>query len=163
MHYKRWRNNGDPAVVARQATYRDAICSIAGCGRTARRNGMCDPHSKRVMANGDADATVPIRPHRNDLTPYERVMAASHDDPSGCRLFVGAKNSEGYGQVAAGRNRKMYAHRAVLEHHLGPSDLFALHSCDTPACVNIDHLRYGTATENVADMRRRGRAWWQQP
>ena len=33
-----------------------------------------------------------------------------------------------------------------------------MHSCDTPACINIDHLSAGTRDDNMADMARKGRA-----
>lgn len=36
--------------------------------------------------------------------------------------------------------------------------MLVLHSCDTPLCVNPDHLRVGTHVDNMADMKARGRA-----
>ncbi|MCY0957741.1 HNH endonuclease [Streptomyces sp. H27-H5] len=38
-----------------------------------------------------------------------------------------------------------------------PGNLHALHSCDTPSCVNPAHLRWGTNADNVKDRGRRGR------
>lgn len=35
--------------------------------------------------------------------------------------------------------------------------VFVLHHCDTPACVRFDHLFEGTAADNTADMRAKGR------
>ena len=71
-------------------------------------------------------------------------------------LFTGAL-SRGYGVVGTTPHRTAFAHRVVMAHHNGPSDLCVLHSCDNPACVEISHLRYGTRGDNAADKVERGR------
>jgi len=48
-------------------------------------------------------------------------------------------------------------HRIVCELAHGPSDLYALHRCDTRECCNPAHLRWGTASENTRDMMDRRR------
>jgi HNH endonuclease len=74
-------------------------------------------------------------------------------EPSGdCWLWTRAKNSKGYGIVRTyGRIRR--AHRVAHELRNGPvpDGLFVCHSCDTPGCINPDHLWTGTHKENVAD------------
>lgn len=84
---------------------------------------------------------------------------------SGCWLWTGGSlGSMGYGAFSpAGATFKVrgvvYAHRFAYEHFVGPvpAGLCVLHRCDTPPCVNPDHLFLGTQLENVRDMMAKGR------
>lgn len=79
---------------------------------------------------------------------------------SGCFLWLGAVFKNGYGQAYAdGKNS--YAHRVSWEFYRGPipDGLHVLHRCDTPSCVNPDHLFLGTHQENMADRDRKGRCY----
>lgn len=79
-----------------------------------------------------------------------------------CWLWRGGKAGAGYGIFRLSRpvRRQAYAHRLAMERKIG-RDLFGkeyvLHSCDTPACVNPDHLRLGDQFDNMADSLARGR------
>lgn len=81
---------------------------------------------------------------------------------SGCWLWMAGTSLAGYGQISsseATRRKEVYAHRLSWEIHCGPipEKLFVLHSCDTPLCVNPDHLFLGTHRDNMQDALRKGR------
>lgn len=75
-----------------------------------------------------------------------------------CILWDGATYPTGYGRLyREGRTR--YAHRDAYERAHGPipRGMVVMHTCDTPACVNPDHLKLGTQADNLADMYAKGR------
>ena len=84
---------------------------------------------------------------------------------SPCDLWEGNTVTRGYGVVhiatVAGKRLDIRAHRLVWLQEHGYTDLSILHSCDNPPCVNLDHLRAGTQTDNMQDMAAKGR-WGNQ-
>lgn len=88
----------------------------------------------------------------------------------GCWLWTAGTFSYGYGQFrvhpAPAPNDK--AHRVAYELVYGPipDGLYALHRCDTPACVKVtgdpseDHIFLGTNEDNIRDMLAKGRGRW---
>ncbi len=80
---------------------------------------------------------------------------------SSCWIWKGGKNEKGYGTFFVQSYKAcVKAHRFSYEILIGkiPSGMCVLHRCDTPSCVNPDHLFIGTQQDNLADMRAKGRA-----
>ncbi len=93
-----------------------------------------------------------------DRAIIARIAARCERRDDGCLIWTGAKLPKGYGQIRIARQTKQ-VHRVMWEGHHGaiPPGMFVLHSCDTPACCEITHLRVGSAAENSADMVAKGR------
>ena len=79
----------------------------------------------------------------------------------GCHLWTAAVNKSGYGKFATNDNRWALAHRVAYERAYGkiPEGFLICHKCDTPSCVNPEHLFVGTHVDNSQDreMKSRGR------
>lgn len=83
----------------------------------------------------------------------EKFMEKISPEPnSGCWLWVGAVMNTGYGSFYMGKT--VLAHRASYRFFCEeiPEGLHVLHKCDTPLCVNPDHLFLGTDLDNKRDM-----------
>lgn len=79
---------------------------------------------------------------------------------SGCWLWTAALSQNGYGKLSVRAGRPGFAHRISWELHRGekvPSGAFVCHRCDTPGCVNPDHLFVGSPKDNTQDAIKKGR------
>jgi len=77
---------------------------------------------------------------------------------SGCWLWLGSCDDKGYGKgFSCQRRYKAHRHSWTLYRGEIPLGLCVLHKCDTPACVNPDHLFLGTRTDNSVDKVRKAR------
>lgn len=76
-----------------------------------------------------------------------------------CIVWTGAKAGRGYG-VKLHNGRMEYVHRIAAEATFGPipKGMVVMHKCDNPACHNPNHLEVGTQSQNMADMRAKGRS-----
>lgn len=77
---------------------------------------------------------------------------------AGCWLWTGSVDKDGYGTIRRVNAGHLKAHRESYRFHVrDPGDLCVLHHCDTPCCINPDHLYLGTQADNGRDKRVRQR------
>lgn len=91
------------------------------------------------------------------------VQVDQSGGPDACWPWLGYRSPLGYGKFHVKREGKWVTRLAThvaweLTHGPLPPGTPHLHQCDNPPCVNPAHVRPGTQAENVADMRRKGRA-----
>jgi hypothetical protein len=81
--------------------------------------------------------------------------------PTKCWIWQGALFDDGYGVCHWHNGNQIHqrAHRVSWMFHNGEitDDLCVLHHCDTPVCINPDHLYVGTPQDNMDDKMARGR------
>lgn len=80
------------------------------------------------------------------------------DTETGCLLWQGPYVTRGYGAIYV-IGKQWMTHRLAWELGKGPIPHrgHVLHRCDTPACVNLEHLFIGDHQTNMADMVKKGR------
>jgi len=106
----------------------------------------------------------PILPYLEGKHGALRIMRFwSHVDmrgPHECWEWQASLHTSGYGRFKIASYRTMMANRVALVIHTEqePSGMMALHHCDNPKCCNPHHLYWGTASDNMQDRARRGRA-----
>lgn len=73
------------------------------------------------------------------------------DSHTGCWLWKGANNGR-YG-IATITQQKRYMHRLSYELFIGPipKGQCVCHKCDTPRCINPEHLFLGSLSDNRMD------------
>jgi hypothetical protein len=84
---------------------------------------------------------------------FYQICDCIEPDKYGCLHYPGATRGFHHSVWVEGRRRK--PHRLALERKLGRPirpGFGALHTCDYPPCVNMDHLYEGTQKDNVRDM-----------
>lgn len=128
-------------------------CIIDDCPNPARSRKMCEKHYRRWHKWGDPLVLKP--PHK--VTRYRPVLIrfwekVDKNGPNGCWLWlggIGSRTNGGYGVFWNGENNTG-AHRFSYELHKGPipDDMTVDHLCYNPPCVNPDHLRLLTNSEN---------------
>jgi HNH endonuclease len=133
-------------------------------GRGVRRACRCKCGVERlipyaVLRRGDSQGCVKCVRRDRAGTVADRLANNTVPDPTtGCWLWTGSVNRDGYGGLSIGGKTRR-ASRVSWELHYGPipNGMLVCHRCDTPACVNPDHLFLGSARDNAHDAVAKGR------
>lgn len=129
------------------------LCSVEGCGRPHKSKGYCGPHAERVRAYGDPRAGEPIKPNGQHLAYLRSIIGTTETD---CIISPFGQDSLGYAKTVVLNGRIVRGHVAVTELAHGPHPRdrpMAAHSCGKgqTGCVNPNHLRWATGSENAMD------------
>jgi hypothetical protein len=131
-------------------------CSVPGCQRRHVSKGYCSAHYQRHRKGLPLEAPIVKRVYG---TAAKRLRARVRIDKlTGCHLWTGFRNSDGYGQMRVGGVNRT-THRIAWEAAHGPipEGMVVMHTCDNPPCCNPAHLKLGTPGDNVRDRIERGR------
>lgn len=166
LHQYRWLRWGNPLLgkpVTPLAEVKEA-CSIDDCDRALYCKGLCSKHYARLRQHGDPLKVIHSSEIRHPSRPPERVLSDFKErllrTPTGCLEWLAARDVNGYGRVSW-KGRTQLAHRVAYQLFVGaiPAERNVCHRCDNPPCCEPSHLFLGSQTDNIADMRRKGRGY----
>lgn len=133
----------------------DNICSIDGCDAAHYALGLCEKHYARQRRHGDPNIVHAYSRPDDSVERFWQNVEIS----DGCWIWRGAPDAHGYGRLRV-RGVTVKAHRFSYAIHKGeiPPDTCVCHLCDTPLCVNPDHLWLGSNADNIQDRTAKGRS-----
>lgn len=138
------------------------ICKFDGCERRAVSKGYCDKHYRRLLKRGDVNDSGSRKVSEGDAV--ERFHDKYDKKENGCWIWSASTRPNAKGQLY-GRHHNEFgksegAHRFSYRVHNNEdiSGKFVCHKCDTPLCVNPEHLFLSDHIGNMKDMRMKGRS-----
>lgn len=126
------------------------IVKCVVCGKSVLRKPSYIAKTEKI--------TCSMKCKSKNIKTFEERFALYTSEPTetGCVLWTGAKDGDGYGIVGTATNKSAKVHRVVYAKRHGPipKGMLVLHDpllCNNPSCVNVKHLRLGTVAENNRD------------
>lgn len=153
-------NGGRPRV----AEYDSLFKYCEACGQAFhlrdRRFQSYNKFMKRRFCSPQC-VSIGARACRREYTTEEEkkyIIDRVSVSENGCWNWQLRTSHNGYG-LTQRKGLDLRVHRYAFELWKGeiPEGMLILHSCDNRKCCNPEHLRIGTAKENVADAIERGR------
>lgn len=124
---------------------------------------LAHPERRREIALKSYLKTRPeLKPVPTTQERFERLYMAVPE--SGCWLWLGSVNKDGYGKVKVeGKNLTAHRWSWMINRSEIPHGMQVLHRCDVTYCVNPNHLFIGTNQDNVYDKEKKGRGYHTPP
>lgn len=138
-------------------------CSQSDCQRNAVSRSFCDKHYRRLIKYGSPDAYGSRKVAEGN--EVERFHQKYEKQENGCWIWSGGArpNHRGtlYGRHHLDNGSAEGAHRFSYMLVNGPilSGVYICHKCDTPLCVNPDHLFASDHAGNMRDMVQKNRSY----
>jgi hypothetical protein len=138
-------------------------CTFDGCDRKASSKSLCDMHYRRLIKRGSANDRG--QKHKDSGNEVERFHKKYTVADSGCWIWTAGTrpNAKGtlYPRHHCDDGKSIGAHRFsyALTNGVIQGGAYVCHKCDTPLCVNPDHLFLGTHADNMRDMVDKGRSF----
>lgn len=144
MHYLRLKRHGDVNTVKRAKR----ACAVEGCDRTHYGHGLCQTHFRRKERSGEVRPGVPITLNTED--PEESFTERTKWRGE-CLIWI-ASTANGYGRMSIDGEKNRSAHRYAWERVNGPvpDGMYIDHICWNKACVNVEHLRLASPSQNTS-------------
>jgi len=131
-------------------------CSQSECQRKSVSRGFCDKHYRRLLKYGSPDVYGSRKVAEGD--EIARFHQKYEKQENGCWIWTGGTrpNHRGtfYGRHHLDDGQAEGAHRFSYILRYGPikPGTYICHKCDTPLCVNPDHLFASDHRGNMNDM-----------
>lgn len=129
------------------------ICAIPDCAAPVDSQRMCKKHYMHALYHGHITRQVRLSAEARFHAKY------ALDLDTGCWLWTGFTDKNGYGRFCLdGRNFVASRWSAKNLAGLEIEGKLVCHHCDSPSCVNPEHLFVGLPQDNSSDMVRKGRS-----
>jgi hypothetical protein len=128
-------------------------CTVCGSSFPRQRECSRDWSRRKFCSTECRNSRGP-----RSWTVDELFDLTSPEPNSGCWIWTASTDRKGYGQMNLAK-KLIRVHRFSYELAKGtiPPGMAILHACDTPSCINPDHLSAGSQQANLRDMRKKGR------
>src|SRR5215207_1780130 len=98
---------------------KSSLCSVEGCGKAVRSNGLCGTHYYRMRARGTTEMSAVFR----DAPLHRKILRQLKlNRQSGCWEWQGTVANNSYGHVSIGRRgvaKIWQVHRLFYAHKFG--------------------------------------------